>query len=378
MRRLIPLLIVLLLVVPGCGRQELNQQAIVRLIGIDTAPDGQLQLTVRLVLPKLVRVSGGGSGSSSKIDVVFSATGRTFADAAARLQQTLPRRLLWVHASTLILGEAYARQGIHSVLDFMAREAEVSLDVLLVTTNGRAETLLRNDPRLEVVLTDVFEKLVGVENVPKVTLKRFLWTMQTAGEDPVTAKFEVAKEGSLRLAGSALYRGDRLVRWLSPDETRMLLWLRDEIKEETLTVPVAGGHVSVQVKGDRAIRAQVVGGRPRVQLSLHAIGELVEASKTITLDLQGQSQIETAVRDHLRMQAGRLITTLKRERLDPLRLASAVERADPRGWKRLAPDWRATLSALPVQVEASVRLVRTGRMMRESSPTKGTAGGMRQ
>lgn len=380
MRRLVAALLALaLLFVGGCGsRLELNEQAIVGLIGVDLVPRGGLTLSVRLVVPKLVHLSSAGSGAAGKIGTVFSSTGENFADAAAKLQRRVSRRLLWMHAGALVLSEAYARQGVRPTLDYLARHGETSLDLLIITTPGQAEALLRRDPVIEVGLTDAVKRLAKLESMPKVTLKSFLWALEKEGEEPVTASFMIDPQGGVLFNGSAVYRDDRLVRWLNPDETHALLWFWGQLKEEVITVPIGGTRISVTIHGGRSIRARLRAGRPEVRFKMSVIAAVLEEDGLLELDNVGVlDKVEETVAQYLTRRAERLMALLKREGLDSLRLASYVERADPRGWVKRGASWPKEFTQLPVQVEVNVSIKRTGRMIRRPGHPHPPQGGSR-
>lgn len=365
MRRLIAVLMILLLV-GGCGKVELNEQAIVRMVGIDRGPDGTVIVSARIVVPKQVRLSSSGSGASQKVATVFSSTGKNFADAVANLQMRVPRRLDWTHTGALVLGEAYARQGIRPTLDYLARHTQANLDLLIVTTKGKAESILRREPTIEINTTEIIERLTKLQSMPKVTLKSFLWALEEEGESAITTSFLPDPQGGLLFDGSALYRKDRLARWLSPDQTRVILWFRAQLKEEVITVPVGGARVTLQIRGDRAIRARMQGGRPALHVQLTAVAGLMEAEGRSGVEsVQGQAQIEAAAAKYLTERTERVIHLLKQQGTDALRVAHYVERVDPRGWAKRAADWPKQFAEIPIHVEAQVSLKRTGRMLRQ-------------
>lgn len=367
MRRLVALLTVLHLFVGGCGSNiELNEQAIIRAIGVDLAPGGKVNVSVRIVVPKLVRLSSSGSGAAQKSGAVFSSTGENFADATANLQKRISRRLLWTHASALVMGEAYARHGIRPTLDFLARHTQTSLELLVVSTKGKAESLIRRDSVVEVDLTEVIERLSKLESMPKVTLKSFLWNLEKQGEEPVTASFDIDPQGGILFDGSAIYRQDRLVRWLSPDETRVLLWFWGQSKEEVITLPVEGARVSLMIQGTRSVRARIKGGRPVVNVQMTVTATMVAGEGNARVEsINGQRVIEAAAARYLTQRAERLIAKLQEQGVDALRLAASVERADPRGWAKRATQWPQLFATLPIHVQTDVSLKRTGRMLRQ-------------
>ncbi|HWI53988.1 MAG TPA: Ger(x)C family spore germination protein, partial [Symbiobacteriaceae bacterium] len=131
MRRLLLPLLGALLLLTGCwSRVEVNDLAIVSLVGIDRTPEGEIELWINVVVPAR---AGGAPGAGAPTGqpgnpfIMLNARGKTILHAATRLQRQLPRRLFWAHARVILLGERLARDGSLPAVDFLTRHRELRL-----------------------------------------------------------------------------------------------------------------------------------------------------------------------------------------------------------------------------------------------------------
>lgn len=300
--RAITLALLLPLLLTGCwDRREIVDLAIVSVVGLDLAKQGGIELTVQLPVPQEIPgpvATGGGSGGGGRSDprqppvLLLTSTGRTVQDAADRLQERLSRQLFWAHNVAVVLGEDLARQGILPILDFFTRQRETRLRTLVLVARGRARDVLNAVPRLDVLPSEGIRETVAFRLGPEIDLRDMAQMLIAEGTDPIATLVEVVYPtplsppppdagggdpgggggqggparpggpgsqggsrrepppeppqprgqfvGRMRVAGTAVFKGDRLVGFLDDRETRGLLWVRDEVEVGGTTLLAAG------------------------------------------------------------------------------------------------------------------------------------------
>ena len=95
------------IVLTGCwDRTEINDLAFILAAGMDKGKKNNIELSVLIFIPS-PQQSGQGSGmsggGSSGQSFVRSAEGETVADAMARLQEALTRKVFWGQNEVLLL-----------------------------------------------------------------------------------------------------------------------------------------------------------------------------------------------------------------------------------------------------------------------------------
>lgn len=282
------LLALMLPVLAGCwSRHEIEELAIVMAVALDAAPGDLVRLSVYIVIPRAIAggpsMGGGGGGEPDKVGEVISATGSDFAQATRRLEDVVPRRLLWAQNRVLILGEELARQGLH-YLDLFTRERQMRLTTPVLITRGEARKVLEVPPGIELMPGTILTGILRNRTTFKVELKDLLAMWEAPGDNPALPLVVMTptpeqesrearggdddkgqkggnkEEGkknqpeAVAIKGAGAFRDDRLISWLDERETNGLMWLRGEVREGVITVTLSiptGGNFPGQEQGQK-------------------------------------------------------------------------------------------------------------------------------
>ncbi|HWI63674.1 MAG TPA: Ger(x)C family spore germination protein [Symbiobacteriaceae bacterium] len=370
--RLAAVLILIAVGLSGCwDRVEVNDLAVITLVGIDRADEG-VRLTVAVMAPKQPATGGGAGGPGRATSyVVYTDTGTTVMDAVRRIQLAVPRRLFWGHTRVLVLGRDFARDGIRPAIDFWSRHREPRLLMHVAVAEGEAGELLRARPKLEQLLSEALRETINLRGFLRTRLRDLVIDLRTGGHPVLSlARLDPAGDGQqdVRIAGVALLRGDRLAGTLSDEEATGLEWVLGEVNRAVTTVGMPGGMVSFElVRARSLILPRIEQGRLRVQIQAEAQAKLRE--NTTGLDV-GKEENLLRLRQELEKQITQKITEVvrlaqKEYRTDFLRLGDAVHRFMPVLWEqRLKQDWDRQFAELPVTVTVSVPIRETGATMK--------------
>lgn len=266
---LLLLIILMLCLLAGCwSKVEIEQMAFISVVGIDRADDGDLLVSFQIVNPRALARGGGGAGGGGNEPPVFVITerARTLPDALARLEEESPRVVHFKQLTAIVLGEDLARSGVRDVMDFFARHWEMRRSIwVLVAKKSAQDVLLKGAPVSEkipgIAIKMEMERraLLAPTRYP-VTLGDFLTGLTREGEDGIASSVEVGpmQEGKpggqgeggatkekttsrtkeLVFSGAGVFRGDKLVAFLGPQETRGVRWFRGKVPGGVFTVPV--------------------------------------------------------------------------------------------------------------------------------------------
>lgn len=385
----------------GCwNRREINQLAIVSSVGIDKE-GGLWKLTAEIFRPPVGGTEGGGGGGGGgpqRQVWVAQGEGYTVFQAVQDMALKVPRRAYWAHCTAVILGEEAARAGVREVLDFWDRDAEARRSANILVARGRAEDIitgsqgsLERTVGLEVV---GLKRTIQAEGHSRVfTIHEFLVDLSAPGSDPLTTVIELrpvpqpsepgrggggdggggqASGGTqplrtLRLHGLALFRKEKLVGFLEPSEARGLLWVRGGISSTILNVkcPPAASKQSVQValelfRVGKNLEVKEKEGKPELTVKIKTElglanqgcpGDLTWPDPTRSLERQAatviRNEIETAV------------AKAKSLGVDPFAFGEAINRQQPKLWRKMEKDWPQGLEDLTVRVESLAKIRRS-------------------
>jgi spore germination protein KC len=241
-----------LILLSGCwDRTEVNDLALIVGLGIDQTKDGQIMLTVEVIVPKAIGGGGqmmGGGGGGEGETIVKSGTGATVADAISNLQEKLSRRVFWGHTKVIVFGEKAAKAGIRQHLDFLGRNPQTRLRSNVLVSKGTAKSVLELIPPIEESSSEVMRELSESQLLLRVTAKDAL---QMLSGDAGAAALPMVKilppaKGKKELQTiafiqrTAIFKKDKMIGDIDDQLTRGVLWLRNEIKQANVTITPKG------------------------------------------------------------------------------------------------------------------------------------------
>ncbi|MDD3074550.1 MAG: Ger(x)C family spore germination protein, partial [Eubacteriales bacterium] len=159
------LLIIMLLPLSGCWDSvELDQLALVLLIGIDTDPMGDgFEVTVHVLNVAAGGTGGGGGSKNISQTLTLSARGQTLSDATRNLRGRVQGRFSFHHVRVVLIGEDLARKGIQPVLDFLFRAPEIRLTSYLLVCQGTAREKMLLAPEISGTLDEELRGLIEMQ-----------------------------------------------------------------------------------------------------------------------------------------------------------------------------------------------------------------------
>ncbi|MCR4427268.1 MAG: Ger(x)C family spore germination protein, partial [Firmicutes bacterium] len=288
------LLLVLPMTVGGCtDAREIEDVGFIMGLGIDRAEAGagraseELRVWVQVVIP-----SSKPEEAQHGTAWLGSAVGGSVWQALRALETRSGRSLFLGHVRTVVLGEEFARAGIAEALDIFARDAQFRYKSLLVVTPDSVEELLSvespQEPMASTLINSIMRNADRPSTAPMSTFLRVITSLEQAGDQPLLARVSLpdqkvgqggeaagapagggptapprASQGQggaegggpseagpggqtqqkpqeLEVCGAAVFHGDKMIGWLSSEETAMALMLRNELQRYSFTAPAPG------------------------------------------------------------------------------------------------------------------------------------------
>lgn len=264
------LLAVLLILHTSCwSSREVESLAFVMALGVDADENG-VRLTVQVALPAGGAGGGGGQGAERPVWVT-SFTAPSLTEGIFNMPALFGREPFLGHLQVVIMGQDFAKDGIHQLLDFLARERQVRDTIRLAVAVDKAEDILLVEPKVVQMPADyMVELLKQGERTGMIPPSEFLRTRQawhnrprlqiilpllqpleeTEEESPAVAPEEKPpaeaekKPEALLLKGSAVFRDDRLVGLLDTTESRGLAWLMGSVNNTIISIPREEGAIT--------------------------------------------------------------------------------------------------------------------------------------
>lgn len=386
MRRTWLVVLVITLALSGCwNRRELETLGIIIGAGYDWDPETEeYVVTAQMARPAALRLEGGGGGGATSH--IFAGRGKTVFDASRNLSLVATRKLWWGHVQVVVVGEEAARHGLLGALNFMQRDGETRTIYWLMVTPGKASEILRQKASPENIpalgLSSLMRTAGATSFSPSVRLLDVLRQMESPSAMLVAVVTLTEEHGAVdgrpapefRLNGSAVFHGDKMVGYLTPRETRGVLWLRSKVRSALLPVPCPGApdrHVSVEVVNTASYTEPYLDqkGRPAVRVLVRMEGNVGDQDCRSRFDrLDEVEDLEQRVIDAIQAEIDQGLEACRALKADCFGFGTRFSQELPRAWKLLEKAWPEPAMEMRVTVTYDVTVRATGAELRPAKP----------
>lgn len=364
---------ILLLVIlsGGCwSYRGLNEMSIVSGFAIDKdGESGEVKVSFQIVdLVGNIDVEG----INGKL---LESSGKTLFDACRNAKKSIIGRLYFGHTQIVVISEDIARsEDLKNTIDWMLHDAEMRETLTLVISKGvTAKEILSYETLVGPVVAYDVNKYIEEDNkITASTSYKQLYEVYNTLEDEgvdltLTAIKNVDNNGQYiaELCGTAVFKGERLAGYLSPDESKYLLFATDKVKGGLLTFPASGegkDDVTLEIYENKTKRTfSYREGKPVIEIETETDVFLAECNTH--LDLLDEQQISTLEQNAAKTLAERtaqLISKVQSEfGADIFGFGSMIHKKDYVLWRKLSSEWDTLFPDLEVVVHAKINIINT-------------------
>ena len=373
-KRLLPILAgAVFLSLTGCwDKDEVNSLAIVTSAGFDRTEDGTIELTLEIAAPQQEESGkpGGDQKQKNGKTIIRTATGKTAADAQGQLQMMMPRTIYWGQLQALVVGEALARDGLREQLDYLVRDNEIRLRVMPFVTRGKVRDFFESPYLLEQTKADFLQSEAGRIFHKPLTISQLVQRLSGDQNGAILPFVDVPQEGGGKggdpyIKGYAVLNRGRMIGTMTGDSFLAAKWVMNQLKNDVQTVNVGSGSPSSVTLKITALNSRLIPSRKEGewQMKIRIGSELSMIQNTTRLpmaDPQHARKLEAAMAEHLRERVERTVKEAQRMRTDIFGFGEAINRQNPREWKKLASRWDRIFPQMAVSVEVKTDLRRIG------------------
>ncbi|GJM69183.1 hypothetical protein HMSSN036_13990 [Paenibacillus macerans] len=275
--------------------------ALIMAAGLDEGKNGGIELSVQVYTPSQASGGGGGletggaDGTGGGQVIVQSIRGADFADAAAKLQEQLPRQVFWGHSEVYVLGEQLARKGVLDQIDFLFRHPQPRERAHVFVSKGKAKDILSMSTRIERDSSEALRELSNLSMGMGITMKDLNQMLTGRSKAAVLPLIEIKREQGSDysfpvISGVAVLKDGKLAGEFNEDVRRETQLIRGELNVLNMTFPVEGkkeeeeGLMSVRIIKSRAkLVPEICGDRWRLTVLVE--GEAVVQQNESAVDV---------------------------------------------------------------------------------------------
>ncbi|MDP4181744.1 MAG: Ger(x)C family spore germination protein, partial [Bacillota bacterium] len=367
----------------GCwDSREINELGLVTAVGIDKG-DGSNRYSVTIqVANPTTQNSSDNKGSQQGGEVwVGTEEGASLFDAVRKLVKISSRRVMWAHNNVVIIGESMAKEGIIPIVDYFTHNPELRMKAAVVVSKGDAKDYITANAGMEAPsgisfillegyraltaesveshmlnVSEELESKYGNPLISEVSLKEA--TMQSGGSDSGGKSSK-----TIELSGAAIFKKDKMLSWLSPEECRGISWIINETKNTVVTVKdpeYVNKNIAVETEDVKTkIKTLVINGMPQISVYISGKGDIVEEDGSTNQGMrevkeQVEKLVEKKIEDEIKNS---LEVAQKKYSVDVLGFAAIVHAQNYSEWHdSLKDNWQEILPQIPVTVSVNINI----------------------
>lgn len=241
-------ILLLCLTLTSCSTsKELNKIGIILGAYIDKDPSGEYLMSIQSVKSK----SKEGSDHNPQGYIINSFKGKTVFDAARNISLDASRRNYWPHTKILIVSERYAKEGIKEAADFVARSPLRRRTVHFMISKSDPMEIFNAGGDYEGVSSEELINLIKNSIINgfaiNTSMLKFIEQSENVCGVGLMDEFVLSSNTDISphnpkekadniLSNTAIFFKYKLVDYITPEETRILNFMINKIKNCTLPI----------------------------------------------------------------------------------------------------------------------------------------------
>lgn len=238
MNKFVAVLLLSLMLLTGCyNYKEIKDSSVVTAISIDSSERGRFKVGAEFI-------KAGDSGDDLET-VVLTVDCETIHEGLHKLIKLINKNVYLGYCELIIIGDELASNGIGETLNYFLRNVEYRSDMLVfIAKNQTAEELIKGKNIEKKIVghgvsdsVEADESFVGSSVYSK--LYRIIDEIETENASALVSaisKTKVNDEDIITLSGSAYFYKDKLMGYLSEEESFITNLVNNNVKEGNFTV----------------------------------------------------------------------------------------------------------------------------------------------
>ena len=316
---------------------------------------------------------------------MYSLEGDSIEELSQKMNIGATRYVLYSHMRVLVISKDIASGEMMGFLDAFERSREFREDFdIILAKEGKAADIL------QVVFTvqkasslklmsqlDTATKTWG--STPAVKVNDFIRALTSPGRQPVMAAVRIEgepKKGEsvdnmkktrpdalVIIDSMALFHKDKLVGFLTVEDTRNYLWTQNQLKRTSLTLPCKDKYAAVRIVDSvTKLKGTIKNGKPKIQVDIKMEGYLVGSTCEGSMDdPDTYKKIEKLTNQYVKEHVLETIKKVQKDYgIDIFGFGEVVARQDYKNFKKIQDHWDEAFKDAEIGVTVNYELRRAG------------------
>ncbi|MHC1683841.1 MAG: Ger(x)C family spore germination protein [Clostridiaceae bacterium] len=379
MKNLISIFMIITIIFSATGcrqtKQEIDHLSVVLAMGFDLTTDNKYLLTFQ-VLSDQKHISTKKMQPIEKqtpTDVLIYITeGTTPSEAIDKLSAEIGRNIFFGHAKYIVIGEKLAQSGLSFFTDVTLRGFESRPRNLLLVTKGKAEDIVKATTSSDSIPAAALEGIKKQQEffgyAPIISRIEFANSLSQKTAAPIIGVIEMANKNAdniFRMAGTAVFKKDKLIGYLGENETLGLQWIKGNIQSGTISVPLyETGLITFNVLNSKSkVKAKIENDTLTIYITIKEEGNILEMSGAINVMKDPGAMHELAKLKSVAIKSkvkSAIYMAQKKYNADIFNFGELVHKTNPKYWKTIEGNWDEIFPNINVEVDVISKLKRPG------------------
>ncbi len=265
----ISVIVAFCLFLSGCfNYKEIRDSAVVTAISIDVSDSAKYKVGAEVV-------KAGDMGDSLENEVL-SVDCNSLTEGLSEIVKLVNKNVYLGYCELIIIGERLAERGISDILDYFIRNIEYRNDLLVFISKDSEAKAILNTKNIEqkIIGHGLSDSLKADEDYQATSVYSKLYKiMNETKTDNCSSMISVLKKESnndeeiIKISGSAYFKGDKILGFLSENDTFFINLLNNRVKLGNFTVKYDDELLGVRLL-DSACNINLVENRVKINLQL--------------------------------------------------------------------------------------------------------------
>ena len=371
---------IILLLTTGCwDRVEINERAFIVMTGLDVydpeksaseekhkpPKNEENRYKVTYVLPKFSAILK--SAPSGEHRIVLQTVAKSAYKGTRQLTSRMDSRPFFQHMKASILGVDVIKDEKHfmEALDGLERQDEISKKISIFVANDQASDVLK----VKSILKPLSYKLQGMSQgyrgthiyIPK-TLEEVITEVNQG--DAIIPRIQ-ASDTEVKVAGSAVIKDKKFFSWLGEEETRVVSFLTNNIKQGIVEADYKGINIPYTISNARTKKStRVEDEKIVIYIEISTQGDIQEyiiGKEPRLTDINLLKELEETLEKKIKSDVETVIDKLQRQmKVDVIGIGDHLRRYNPKIWKEVEHDWREVYPTVDIRVKVHTSIVDIG------------------
>lgn len=293
---------------------------------------------------------------------IIKAEGRTIHEAIRKTILKTGKMPINSHVNTVIISKQIAENGIIPVIDLINRDVEVQSDMhVFISKSHTAGEILENNKNNNVLSFQLINAQKSEQFSGQYINKRLYELIQDLAEEgisPVASIVELTTENDVVIDGTAVFKGDKLVGFLSGDESMYLSIIKNINGKGILVMPQNNANIVLEITNLKTSITPTIDDEIEMQINTKITGVISELSRNnIELSSEEITKFEKYMEVIIENKIENLVKKVQKQySSDIFGFGQKIKKSNPKVWKKIYPKYNEIYPYINVKSNVDIQI----------------------